>query len=140
MKFDHIGIVTGDMAQGRAMLAAAFGIRSWTREFRDEGIGVIVQFGRDQSGVCYELVAPLGDASPVSRVLADGVNVIHHVAYLTADLQNEAKRLRRGGFVVIGPARSAAAYSGARVQFFASETRMLFEFIEAPEHVHAFVD
>jgi hypothetical protein len=44
---------------GRHMLGAAFGIRAWTAEFHDEAIGIWVQFGRDDGGICYELVTPL---------------------------------------------------------------------------------
>jgi len=140
MKFDHIGIVVSDLADGRTMLRAAFGIRAWTDEFRDKEIGVSVQFGRDASGTCYEIVAPLTDRSPVSRVLAERVNVIHHLAYLVADLDGEAKRLRDEGFIVIGPPKRAVAYSGSRIQFFVSETQMIFELIEAPAHVHQYAE
>jgi hypothetical protein len=36
----------------------------WSEAFVDDVNGVIVQFGRDDSGICYELIEPLGPDSP----------------------------------------------------------------------------
>lgn len=138
MRFDHIGIVVADPDSGRAMLADAFRIRRWTRVFEDPVNDVIVQFGEDPSGICYETVAPLSARSPVRRALAEGVNVVNHTAYLVADLAAEASRLRAAGFIPTAPPRPAIAYGGRPIQFFFSRARLLFELIEAPEHRHEY--
>lgn len=140
MKLDHIGIVVRSLAEGRQMLEAAFGIEAWTAEIRDDGFGVLAQFGKDATGICYELVTPLSDTSPVSRALAQGINIINHVAYLIPDLDAEASRLRREGFIAVGSPVAGVAFAGARIQFFFSKTRLLFEMIEAPAHIHRYVD
>ena len=64
MQFDHIGVVTATLAQGREALRAIFDIREWTVEFPDAVNKVHVQFGRDSSGICYELIAPMADDAP----------------------------------------------------------------------------
>jgi methylmalonyl-CoA/ethylmalonyl-CoA epimerase len=138
MKFDHIGIVVENMADGAGVLRATFGIEQWSPVFEDHGIGVSVQFGRDPSGICYELVAPLRADSPVSRALGEGVNIINHVAYLVGDLDSEARRLRKLGFFPASRPAEALAYDGARIQFFVSEMRMIVELIEAIDHRHAY--
>lgn len=138
MKFDHIGLVVGDMAEGRKALEALFGVDRWTPVFEDPGIGVYVQFGRTGEGPCYELIAPLGEASPVLTALKRGINILNHVAYLTADLDAEAKRLEEMGSMMAGPAKPAVAYGGARVQFWITPQRFMVELIEAPDHEHVY--
>ena len=138
MIFDHIGIVVRDPEAGRKMLSAAFMIDEWTELFEDPVNDVLVQFGRDPSGICYETVAPLSARSPVRRALADGVNIVNHTAYLVGDLAAERARLRLAGFLPVADARPAIAYGNAPIQFFMSRTRMLFELIEAPAHRHEY--
>jgi methylmalonyl-CoA/ethylmalonyl-CoA epimerase len=138
MKFDHIGLVVSDMADGRQALESLFGVNLWTEVFEDPGIGVFVQFGRTEEGPCYELIAPLGEGSPVLTALKRGINILNHVAYLTADLDAGAKRLESLGSMMAGPAKPAVAYGGARVQFWITPQRFMIELIEAPGHEHAY--
>lgn len=138
MKFDHIGIVAQNLAVGRASLSATLGIGRWTEEFADSGIGVYVQFGLDQSGICYELVAPLGEHSPVAKTLDSGRNILNHIAYLVPDLAEAAKKLKAARAVPTGPQKPAVAYGGRQVQFFLMPLRFIVELIEAPGHMHIF--
>jgi methylmalonyl-CoA/ethylmalonyl-CoA epimerase len=138
LKFDHIGLVVGDMAEGRRFLEETFGLDQWTEIFEDPGIGVYVQFGRTEEGPCYELIAPLGEASPVTTALKRGINILNHVAYLTANLDGEAQRLEARGSIMAGPPKPAVAYGGARVQFWITPQRFMVELIEAPGHEHAY--
>ena len=138
MEFDHIGVIVEDLAGGRVLLREAFRIRQWTIEFRDWQIGVSVQFGRDNSGICYEIVAPLSDSSPVSRALRDRVHTLNHVAYRVSDLSGAARRLIDSGFIPLGAPIPAVAFDNAPIQFFISDNRLLFELIEAPAHRHAY--
>ncbi len=138
MKFDHIGVTTATLEEGRTLLAASIGVRSWTAAFQDTVNDVHVQFGHDASGICYELVAPLSPASPIARVLSKKVNVLNHVAYLVDDLAAEGARLLTAGFVEVAPARPAIAYGNKRIQFFVSRSRLMIELIEAPDHRHRY--
>ena len=106
--------------------------------FEDPGIGVYVLFGKDQSGVCYELISPLGENSPIRQALSTGARILNHVAYLTDDLDMEAERFRNGGCIAAGPATPAVAYGGAPVQFFVTPLRFIIELIGAPGHNHAY--
>jgi methylmalonyl-CoA/ethylmalonyl-CoA epimerase len=138
LQFDHIGLVVSDMAEGREFLEAMFGLDRWTDIFEDPGIGVYVQFGRTEEGPCYELIAPFGDSSPVATALKRGINILNHVAYLTADLDRDAKRLEERGSMMAGPAKPAVAYGGARVQFWITPQRFMVELIEAAGHEHVY--
>jgi methylmalonyl-CoA/ethylmalonyl-CoA epimerase len=138
LRFDHIGLVVRDMAEGREFLGSVFGIDRWTEVFEDAGIGVYVQFGRADNGPCYELISPRGDESPVAGVLKGGRNILNHVAYLTDDLDAEGEKLRDLACGSAGPAKAAVAYGGKRVQFWMSPLRFMIELVEAPGHEHAY--
>jgi methylmalonyl-CoA/ethylmalonyl-CoA epimerase len=138
VKFDHIGMVTNTLLDGRMILASTFEITGWTSEFCDPINGVFVQFCIDSSGICYELIAPLGDKSPVRGALDSRSNILNHVAYLVSDLSTEHKRLRSAGAIPIGHPNPAVAYDGSRIQFFVTPMRFILELIEAPSHQHAF--
>ena len=138
MKFDHVGVTTTDLASGRALLEGSIGVLAWTTEFRDEINEVWVQFGRCAAGMCYELVAPLSPASPVTRVLSKKINVLNHLAYLVDDLRANTARLLAMEFVPVADAKPAIAYGGGLIQFFVSPTRLMIELIEAPGHRHRY--
>lgn len=139
MKFDHIGVTTANLQTGRPLLENSVGVQAWTEAFEDPVNEVWVQFGHDASGICYELLAPLSDRSPIRRVLAQKVNVLNHVAYLVDDLAARAAHLVAAGFVPVAPARPAIAYGNKPIQFFVSRSRLLIELIEAPDHRHRYM-
>ena len=138
-RFDHIGVVVAELAAGRELLGAMFDVSQWTEVFEDAGIGVLVQFGRGETGPCYELIAPFGDASPITGSLRGGRNILNHVAYLVADLDAEGARMLEQGCISTNAPQPAVAYGGRRVQFWMSPLRFLVELIEAPEHEHVYV-
>jgi methylmalonyl-CoA/ethylmalonyl-CoA epimerase len=138
MRFDHVGIVTDTLERGRAVLEGCLDIQGWTEEFSDAINGVQVQFCRDSSGVCYELIAPLSSESPVIGALTAKHNILNHVAYLVDDLATEAARLRKTGNHPAGPPKPAIAYAGRRIQFFVTPLRFIIEMIEAPDHAHTY--
>lgn len=139
-QFDHLGVLAADLARGRSILRAALGIRQWTAEFDDAVNDVLVQFGRCDSGMCYEIVAPRSSASPVANALKKRVNVLNHVAYRVSNLEREAARLEQGGFRPVGEARPAIAYDQRPIQFFINADLFLIELIEAAHHQHRYYE
>ena len=138
LHFDHVGIVVSDLEEGRAHLQATLGITRWTEAFDDHGIGVRVQFGIAENGPALELIAPLGENSPVALALRTGHRTLNHLAYLTEDIVASAALLAEQGCAAAGPAKPAVAYGGRAVQFFVSPLRFMVELIEAPGFVHEF--
>jgi methylmalonyl-CoA/ethylmalonyl-CoA epimerase len=136
--FDHIGLVVADLAEGRAFMAPALGVDRWSAPFDDAVNGVRLQFGADPSGLCFELLEPFGDHSPVQRALASGRAILNHVAYRVADLDAAADQLTMTDCVPIGEPKPAIAYGGRRIQFFLTPLAMIVEMIEAPDHHHRF--
>ena len=138
MKFDHVGVVCKTLEFGRKILSETLLIGDWTAEIADSVNHVRVQFGRDGSGICYELIAPFDDRSPILLALKKGVRVLNHIAYLVDDLDRESARLVAAGCTPTGPSAPAIAYGGRRIQFFMNELQLITELIEAPDHQHAY--
>jgi methylmalonyl-CoA/ethylmalonyl-CoA epimerase len=138
LSFDHIGIVVADVEAGMPKLAGLLGPLVWTRRFDDTGLGVSVRFARDTSGIVYELIAPLGEASPVARTLRARANLLNQLAYRTGSLTASVARLRKERAVPVGSAAPALAFGGAHVQFMMTPFDFLIELIEIDRVVHEF--
>ena len=139
LEFDHIGLIVPDIAGGRAFLQAALGISCWTALVEDPGLRVSVQFGSAPgSPLVYELIAPLGEVSPIVNALRQGKSILNHVAYRTPCLADAVAQLRTLNCFPAGEAQPAVAYGGCLIQFWVSPLRFLIELIEKPEHCHAF--
>lgn len=140
MIFDHVGIVVRDMDQGEASVRASLPIIARSERFDDVNLGVSVRFLKDKSGLLFELLAPLGPASPVERIASTRVGVINQIAYRVPDLTAAARELRLSGALPIGPPKPAIAFSGAKVQFFMTPVGFVLELIEAIEFVRSLAD
>lgn len=139
MKFDHLGLVVKSTAKGRKVLAQMLAIKHWTVEFHDPINGVLVQFGHDQSGMCYELLEPLNEESPVYSALTTGKAIINHVAYRVPNIVAHGERLRGAGCAPTSNPKPAVAYGGRQIQFFVSPLRFIIELVEAPDHEHLYL-
>ncbi|HHQ4711139.1 TPA: VOC family protein [Aeromonas veronii] len=130
MQFDHIGLVVPDLASGVAYCRDVLGLSRFSVAVEDPLQRVWVQFVHDEHGLCYELVAPAGEDSPVTQVIKTRRNVINHLAYRVHSLQEGATRLREQRHLPLGPSQPAVAFEGAHVQFFLSPLGHIVELIE----------
>lgn len=130
MQFDHIGLVVPDLASGEAYCRDVLGLSHFSVAVEDPLQRVWVQFVHDDQGLCYELVAPAGEESPVTQVLKSRRNVINHLAYRVASLPESAARLREQRHLPLGPSQPAIAFGGSHVQFFLSPLGHIVELIE----------
>ena len=136
--FDHIGVVVPSVEWGRPRLAPLWGVDAWTTVFEDPIHKVIVQFGRDHSGIVYELVAPRGEDAPIRQALSKGQNLLNHVAYRTPDLAMAATVLRGQGCIPLGRPAPAVAFGGQPVQFFLTPVRIILEVVQGAATLHRF--
>lgn len=130
MIFDHIGLFVEDIGIGKDTLSTILPIREWCEVIDDEVLRVRVCFGKDQCGLRYELVAPLGSPNPVSGVLSSRRNILNHVAYRVPDIAAAAAALRAQRSVPIGPPKPAVAFGGAPVMFFMTPLSFIIEIVE----------
>jgi methylmalonyl-CoA/ethylmalonyl-CoA epimerase len=138
LRFDHLGLVVSRLDRGRKHLSGGMGIANWTDEVVDPANGVRLQFGRDAAGVCYELLEPLDETSPVHGALKTGKAILNHVAYRIPNLDEWQQRMRQYGWAKTSDPKPAIAYDGRRIQFFVSPVKHLIEVIEAWDHEHIF--
>ena len=95
----HLGVAVEDLDDALATYERLFGAELEHRaEVSDQGVeaaAVLVGSGR------VELLAPLGDDTPVGRFLASRGPGMHHVAYEVDDVQAELERLSGEGAELI---------------------------------------
>jgi methylmalonyl-CoA/ethylmalonyl-CoA epimerase len=81
------------------------------------------------SDMIIEVVASLGDDSPVSKILAKGVGV-YHVCYEVDDIDQALANVRAKGCIIINKPVPAVAFEGRRIAWFYTPTRQLVEVVE----------
>jgi methylmalonyl-CoA/ethylmalonyl-CoA epimerase len=113
------------------MYQAIFGYRVLSGPFSDAIQNVSVCFlGTGESReLMIELVAPAGEGSPVSKVLAKGIGA-YHVCYEVNDIEYALEHVRSEGCLVLGKPVSAVAFEGRRIAWFYTPTRQLVELLE----------
>lgn len=91
----HLGVAVEDLDEALETYARLFGAeiehRAHVEEQGVEAAAVLVGSGR------VELLAPLGEETPVGRFLASRGPGMHHVAYEVDDVQSELDRLAAAG-------------------------------------------
>jgi len=98
-RIDHIGVAVEDLDAALALYERDFAIELAHREtIESQGVeALLLDLGENH----VELLAPLGEDTPVGRFLVKRGPGIHHVAYQTADIVAELARLKAAGLTVI---------------------------------------
>ncbi len=97
----HLGVAVHDLDEAVGTYERLFGAqlehRARVEEQGVDAAAVLIGSGR------VELLAPLGDDTPVGRFLAKRGPGMHHVAYEVADVRSELDRLAAAGAELIDP-------------------------------------
>ena len=116
------------------MYESLFGYQLVSGPFDDPIQNVSVCFlGRDNPGdISIELIAPLGEESPVHRTLTKGGNSAYHACYQAPDLDRTIDHFVSKGCVLISKPVPAVAFAGRRIAWLILPTRQIIELVEAP--------
>ena len=117
--FHHIGYAVADIEKAQAAFRK-LGWRDAGGVTADEGRGVYLAFmERPDTNALIELVAPMHDKSPVSKLLASSNNVAssYHICYEVEDIDFAVAELKRRGYVLTDAAKPAPAFGGRKVAF-----------------------
>jgi methylmalonyl-CoA/ethylmalonyl-CoA epimerase len=96
----HVGIAVRDIEGARERYERLFGARVEARErVEEQGVEAIALLLGESGRV--ELLAPLGDDTPVGRFLERRGEGMHHLAFAVADLPAELASLRAAGATLI---------------------------------------
>ena len=115
----HLGVAVADLDEAVATYERLFGARLEYREtVPDQGVeAASLRVGKDR----VELLASLGEETPVGKFLAKRGPGIHHVCYRVPNLDRALERCRAAGYRLIDdvPRRGAG---GRRIAFLHPKT------------------
>lgn len=131
MIFHHLGIIVEDLQSGSNFLRETLTIADKSEVIIDEVIDVKIIFLNDISGICYELIAPLTEKSPIINSLNQRKNILNHVAYLVTDINQSIAELRRGGAIPVMQPTPAKAFDNRPVAFLLTKLGFIIELIQS---------
>jgi len=113
-RIDHIGVAVEEIDQAMDLYRDDFGLEVAHREVVEEqGVeAVLLDVGENH----VELLAPLGDDTPVGRFLASKGPGLHHLAYQVPDIDAALESCRRAGLRLIDE-RPRTGIRGSLVAF-----------------------
>ena len=131
MRLHHIAYAVRDIESAEESFRA-LGYSPENRLFADEVRRVLIRFLTNKDGERVELVAPLDDASPVTKRLEDSRGVAHpyHLCFEVRDIGESVEKLRLRGFMRISSVAPAPAIDGKNVVFLMSKAGGLIELVE----------
>ena len=135
-RLNHVGVAVPDMEAARAFYRDTVGAREIGEPFDMPEQGVRVCFvDTPGGGTQIELLAPLGDDSPVSGFLAKSpLGGQHHLCFEVPDIAQARAEFEAMGKRILGPTRIGA--HGTPI-FFVHPRDMggvLTEIMETPQH------
>ncbi len=132
-RIDHVGVAVTDLDAALALYESAYGMALVHRETVDEqGVeAVLLDVGENH----VELLAPLGDDTPVGKFLAKKGPGLHHVAYQVTDIDATLSSLRDAGLRLIDET-PRTGIRASRVAFLhpAATGGVLTEIVQPAEH------
>lgn len=131
LRFHHLGVAVPSLPEAIASYEAIFGYRVRCAPVQDPIQRVDVCFLEAAGdGPVLELVAPVGNDSPATRMLAHGLGA-YHVCYETDDLDEAVATCRAQGCIPAGAPVAAAAFNGRRIAWLFTPTKQLLELVQA---------
>jgi methylmalonyl-CoA/ethylmalonyl-CoA epimerase len=132
LHFHHLGIAVAALPPAIPVYEDLFGYRLLRGPFEDpiQRVAVCFLAQSTQDPFCVELVAPLGDDSPIAGVLKKGGGA-YHTCYECADLDAALARMKSKRCLVISEPVPAVAFGGRRIAWLYTPTRQLVELLEA---------
>ena len=132
---DHVGVAVEDLEVAVALYSDTFGMPVQHREtVTEQGVEAVL-LGVGESHV--ELLAPLGDETPVGKFLAKKGPGLHHTAYRCADVAEAIEQCRSRGLRLIDE-QPRRGIRDSLVAFIhpASTGGVLTELVQPAEGVH----
>jgi UDP-4-amino-4,6-dideoxy-N-acetyl-beta-L-altrosamine N-acetyltransferase len=138
MKVHHIGYAVKSI-EASAFRYISLGYRRLSDICDDTGRGVRILFLRHiVTGETIELVAPMGEESPVSGQLQKmkGLASPYHICYEVPDLQEAIDWLKKEKYILVDAPAEAPAIGGRKVAFLLHRDVGMIELVEYDSEVH----
>jgi methylmalonyl-CoA/ethylmalonyl-CoA epimerase len=132
-KLRHVGVAVPSLDPATDTLATLFGYRVISGPFDDPIQKVSVNFltQSDNDVAEIELIAPLGQDSPITAMLAKSGGGAYHLCFETSDIEQALVHAKNNGCIVISGPVPAVAFNGRRIAWIYTKSRQLFELVEA---------
>ena len=131
MKLHHVGIVVEDIEKGIQRYKAMFGFVPITEVVDDpvQKVSVVLLSGPETGSVPVELIAPLSDDSPVSKILQGNAR-LYHLCFLVTEIEEALKNFRSNGAIIISGPVPAELFEGKKIAFVYSLDKYIIELLE----------
>jgi methylmalonyl-CoA/ethylmalonyl-CoA epimerase len=115
-RLNHVAIVVADLAKASALYRDVLGAKvSAPQDVPAHGVTVVFI---ELLNTKIELLAPLGDASPIARFLEKNPDGgMHHVCYEVSDIFGARDKLKAAGARVLGDGEPKTGAHGKPVLF-----------------------
>jgi methylmalonyl-CoA/ethylmalonyl-CoA epimerase len=133
-RFKHLGVAVPDLMGALSDYKNLFGYHLLSGPFDDAIQRVTVCFiGRHSAGdPALELIAPLGEGSPVRRLLSQGGGA-YHICYEVDDIAAAIAELRAKRCLLVSGPAPAVAFGGRPIAWFYTPSGQLVEIVERSE-------
>ena len=135
-KLLHVGVAVPSLEAATELLANLLGYKVVSGPFDDPLQKVSVSFLAKSAGDVaeIELIAPLGEDSPIRSMLKKQGGGAYHLCFETKDLDAALAHALEQGCVVLAQPVPAVAFQGRRIAWIYTSSRQLFELVEAESH------
>lgn len=132
-KLLHVGVAVAELGPTTEFLSDLFGYRVVSGPFEDPLQKVRVNFlaKSDKDVAEIELIAPLGEDSPIQSMLSKSGGGAYHLCFETNELDRALEHARKSGCIVVAAPAPAMAFQGRRIAWIYTRSRQLFELVEA---------
>jgi methylmalonyl-CoA/ethylmalonyl-CoA epimerase len=131
MKFHHVGIVTENIESAIRHHKDLFNLIPITEIVDDpiQKVSVVMLTAPGSEKGFIELISPLSDDSPVSRMLK-GKTRLYHLCFLVENIEKALRDFRSHGAIIISGPVPAKLYDGRRIAFVYTPDKYVVELLE----------
>lgn len=128
----HLGVAVRDLDSAMEVYGSLLGLRLLSGPFDDPIQKVRVCFvgGGRAGGPELELIAPLGEQSPITQYLQKEIGA-YHVCYEVDDIDASVAHLRDAGCLLVSGPAPAVAFDERPIAWMLLPTRHLIELVQA---------
>ena len=129
MKLNHLGIAVRDINISATKYKENLGWEYRSEVFFDPIQNVNILFMGDENDILYELIEPVDENSPVSRLLNKRIS-LYHFCYEVDDIDSKIKELVNKKYVLISGPSKSVAFNGKRIAFLFNHDNLTIELVE----------
>ena len=129
MRIDHLSIAVKSIETSVIMYKISLGWKEITKLIYDPVQKVNLLFMIDNHGNKFELLEPVDNDSPISKILERHIG-LYHICYKVQDINLKIKELSKTGFYLISGPVEAVAFDKRLIAFLINSDNLIIELLE----------